>query len=298
MWGTTSDTAYLDYVYYNSDISIGEAVEQTAVTWDTFGNGFWYGEEQNYYYAYDAAQSGIITDNQTSYLATTMAGPGMVSFYWSVSSDSNDYLEFWLDYKLKKKISGMFMYPPWSNETYLLYPGSHSLIWCYIKDASVSQGYDCGWVDKVVWTPAPSLAEALDNTSLTWYVAGDINFMGQTLTSYYDSDAAISGNIIDNQTSMLFTPVSGPGTVTFYWKVSCELYWDYLGFWIDGTYMANISGEVDWEQRSIHVGRGSHYLVWSYVKDNSFSDYQDCGWVDKVEWTPSATFADPYFLYE
>jgi hypothetical protein len=153
MDGTTPDTAYLDYVYYNPDMSIGEAVDYTPVIWYTYGDGFWYGEEQSYYYAYDAAQSGYITNNQISYLETTMSGPSMISFYWMVSSESNDYLEFYIDYVLKDKISGVSVSNPWSQKTYYLSSGYHSLLWCYVKDVSGSAGADCGRVDKVVWTP-------------------------------------------------------------------------------------------------------------------------------------------------
>jgi hypothetical protein len=153
MDGTTPDTAYLDYVYYNPDMSIGEAVDYTPVIWYTYGDGFWYGEEQSYYYAYDAAQSGYITNNQISYLETTMSGPSMISFYWMVSSESNDYLEFYIDYVLKDKISGVSVSNPWSQKTYSLSSGYHTLLWCYVKDVSGSAGADCGRVDKVVWTP-------------------------------------------------------------------------------------------------------------------------------------------------
>ena len=30
--------------------------------------------------------------------------------------------------------------------------GSHTLKWVYIKDGSVDDGDDCGWVDCVQWT--------------------------------------------------------------------------------------------------------------------------------------------------
>jgi len=50
-----------------------------------------------------------------------------------------------------------------------------------------------------------------------------------------------------------------------------------------------ISGEVDWEQKSYSVtGSGSHSLLWEYVKDGSGDDGDDCGWVDYLQGPGSA----------
>ena len=58
---------------------------------------------------------------------------------------------------------------------------SHTLKWRYVKDYSVSDGDDCGWVDKVQWSGSsgpsqpPSgglLSEALD-TALSFTTTGD-----------------------------------------------------------------------------------------------------------------------------
>jgi hypothetical protein len=79
--------------------------------------------------------------------------------------------------------------------------------------------------------------------------------------------------------------VSGPGTVSFYWKVSSELDWDFLDFYIDGAMQDQISGEVDWEQKTYQItGAGSHTLEWRYTKDGGAFGGLDAGWVDKLEW--------------
>ncbi len=40
----------------------------------------------------------------------------------------------------------------------------------------------------------------------------------------------------------------GPGTVTFWWKVSSEANYDWLSFYVDGVLQDRISGEVGWQQ--------------------------------------------------
>ncbi len=82
------------------------------------------------------------------------------------------------------------------------------------------------------------------------------------------------------------TTVSGTGTVSFYWKVSSEVGYDYLEFYIDGELQDQISGTtVGWHQITYTItASGSHTLEWRYTKDQYVSSGSDCGWVDKVEW--------------
>jgi len=276
-------------------VSISEAVDNFSLPWSYGGNQVWFGQKLTSLYGGDSAQSRLLSDNQSGYIFTTVTGPGTLKFHWKVSSEANgDYLEFYIDDVLQSRISGEVN---WQQRTYNISSGSHTAKWTYKKDVSSWSGSDRAWVDRVRFEMG-SLANGLDNFNLNWSTRGDVQWFYETTDYYYGGDAVQSGAISDTQVSFLETSVSGPGTVTFYWRVSCQWYWDYLGFWVDGTYIADISTEVDWEQRSFHVNSGLHYLVWAYIKDSAFSDYQDCGWVDKVEWTPSATFADPYFLYE
>lgn len=130
--------------------------------------------------------------------------------------------------------------------------------------------------------PTVSLGEALDNTLLTWTTTGNANWFGQTLTTHDGVDAAQSGTIIDNQASHLETTVTGPGTLTYYWKVSSEANYDYLKFKLDGTEQFSISGEVNWQQKTVDIPSGQHTISWSYSKDGSVNGGQDAGWVDQV----------------
>ena len=128
------------------------------------------------------------------------------------------------------------------------------------------------------------LSEGLD-TDLIFTMGGSADWFGQTTTSYYDGDAAQSGDISDEQESWMQTTVSGKGTVKFYWKVSCEDDFDFLEFYIDDTLQEKITGSVSWQQKTYTISTsGSHVLEWRYVKDISRGSGSDCGWVDKVEW--------------
>jgi hypothetical protein len=125
--------------------------------------------------------------------------------------------------------------------------------------------------------PADPLAEALD-TSLSISTGGDADWFRQGTVSYYRSDAAQSGDIGDSQQSWMETTVDGPGRLSFWWKVSSESNWDWLRFSVDGLQQDQISGEVDWQQKTYEIATtGSYVLRWSYTKDVSVDAGSDCG---------------------
>ena len=278
-----SDRGWLDKVEWTPTISIGEAVDKPDLVWTTYGPAGWYGQATTYFYGLDAARTGAITDNQTSFLETTYNGAGTLRFYWKVSSEPNDHLEFYIDNTFKAEISGVV---DWQQKAYVLNTGAHTLRWEYVKDGSLSSRADCGYLDKVEIIANPTLAQAVDNTSFTWTTSGNANWLGQTLTSYYDGDAAQSGTIAKDQASIIQTTVTGPGILRFFWKVSSTAGWNPLEFWIDNTERCAISGNVDWEQRGFVISPGSHTLRWRYAKTTVFVDGLDCGWLDKVEYQP------------
>lgn len=132
-----------------------------------------------------------------------------------------------------------------------------------------------------------SLGDAVDNTNLVWTSGGNAAWIRQTAVTHDGVDAAQSGAIFDYQESWLQTTVTGPGTLTFWWRVSSEEDFDYLRFHIDGILQHEISGEVPWQQRSYNIAAGNHVLRWRYVKDPNTLVGQDRGWVDQVTFTTS-----------
>ena len=135
---------------------------------------------------------------------------------------------------------------------------------------------------------ANGLSEALD-TDLIFDTGGDADWFSQIVTTYFDGDAADSGDIWDGQLSWMRTTVNGVGTLGFYWKVSCEQNYDFLAFYIDGVRQDRISGTVDWHQMIYTITEpGPHTLEWQYEKDSSTSNGNDLGRVDLVDWSGGA----------
>ena len=156
--------------------------------------------------------------------------------------------------------------------------------------AIVSNAFGFALSSDALLSVLTSLEDALDTTGLIWTTSGDGDWFGQSLVTYDLVDAAQTGPISDNQQSALQTTISGPATVSFWWKVSSEQDWDTLVFRIGGAEMARISGEVDWQTRSFAVPAGSQLLSWVYSKDGSASVGEDAAWLDQINFTGTSSF--------
>ena len=166
-YNDTSDNAFSILV----QPTLADALDTTGLTWTVAGDSNWFPQSVTTHDGIDAAQSGPMTDNQSNSIETTVVGPGNLTFWWMVSSESNwDYLRFYIDGLEQTgslaKISGTV---DWTQKTVAIPVGSHTVKWAYTKDTSVSSGADAGWVDEVVYTPSSSPEIAVEqpvNTGL------------------------------------------------------------------------------------------------------------------------------------
>ncbi len=130
------------------------------------------------------------------------------------------------------------------------------------------------------------LAAALNTPTLNWQTSTNAPWFAQNIEARDLNCAAQSGLITHNQSSALWTTAEGPGTISFWWRVSSEEWFDTLRFELNGTNMASISGEVDWQMRSYRMGPGLHTLRWTYAKDATVSAGADAAWLDQVTYQP------------
>ena len=143
----TMNAAHAAVAVYGVDL--GEAVDNTALTWGVEGKG-WFGQTSTSYSGGDAAQSAAITHNEKTYVTATVAGPGTLSWYRRTSSEAGyDLACFYVDTTLHDYASGS---TGWTLVTVPIPAGVHTLRWSYEKDEGVSSGSDCAWVDLVTYT--------------------------------------------------------------------------------------------------------------------------------------------------
>ena len=110
------------------------------------------------------ARSAPIDHNQQSVLALDidLLFDDTLSFFYNVSSEDKDWLNFYVDGRKRGYWSGN---SGWQRHARLLTAGRHRLEWVYQKNASISQRDDCARIDDIrlplaLWqqpcgTPAP-----------------------------------------------------------------------------------------------------------------------------------------------
>jgi hypothetical protein len=95
--------------------------------------------------------------------------------------------------------------------------------------------------------------------------------------------AARSGAVGDSQQSgLVLTAKLIAGTGSFDVRVSSELGWDGIEFWLNGVYQRRWSGQVPWQNYQFKVTDGINRLEWRYVKDANFSAGLDAGFLDNL----------------
>jgi hypothetical protein len=96
-----------------------------------------------------AAENFDIGDSQTSSMSVTLnySAAGSVTFWRRTSTEANwDFLRFFIDDVQQAQWSGV---TPWTQQTYPVSAGVHTLRWSYVKDGSVSSNADTVWVDEI-----------------------------------------------------------------------------------------------------------------------------------------------------
>ena len=157
--------------------SLGGSLNAPQLTWSTGGNTNWVAQTNVTHDGIIAARSGTIKDSQQSWMETTIStGPGMLFFWWKVSSENSyDYLHFLTNSVEVTSICGEV---DWQQKSYRIPGGTQTLRWNYTKDGSVSSGQDRGWVDQVSFIPDSSAAPVITDqpSRLTVAMGGTATF--------------------------------------------------------------------------------------------------------------------------
>jgi subtilisin-like proprotein convertase family protein len=267
---------------------LAQGLDTTEYIFEISGTGEWLLDTSTSVDGFDSVGSSNISDDGSATFSTTITGPGLFTFAWKVSSEEGyDFLSVSLDGKEQSSISGDV---DWTETDIISPEGDHTVSWTYEKDFLDTIGSDKGWVDHLRFIRGDfsrTLEEALDNPGLVWTSGGDDQWSGQVNVSLDDEDSAQTGNINNNETSILQIELEGPGTFSFYYRVSSEKDYDFLRFTLDGAEQFALSGDVSWTQRIVSIPLGPHTLSWRYEKDDSELDGADSAWIDQVLWQPT-----------
>lgn len=179
-----------------------------------------------------------------------------------------------------------------------------------IKAIAMRDNYFDSDVATFSFTRKPySLSECLGMDGATVTTGGDSSWGRVLGGEAYDGVAALkSGSLGDSQTNWVQMVVSGPGTISFWWKVSSEgtnrgRRRDGCVFSVDGVEARYSDGTTNvWTQVAVEVSSpGVHTLKWAYGKnDNGTWAGDDCAWLAEVVWTQGVDPSVPHWsiVYE
>ncbi len=131
------------------------------------------------------------------------------------------------------------------------------------------------------YEPTDFLAQAVDAVQLPFSTRGG-GWIIQNADSNDGIDSAASRPMGDGGEATFQTTVTGPGTLSFQWRVDSEFDADFLTVLLDNSPLQEISGNEDWVGYSVNIPSGNHTVKWRYKKDASGSNGDDHGWVDEV----------------
>jgi uncharacterized repeat protein (TIGR01451 family) len=137
--------------------SLGDAVDAPSLTWLSGGNVVWSRETIDFYSDGDAAMSGGVSSGQTSWIATTVAGPAIVSFQWKVSGNLGFYLN---GAQQSRCLSAI-----WERKDLVIPAGNHTFLWVYTS----SSPSGAGLLDAFTVTPGPALMLKTPAGGEEWY---------------------------------------------------------------------------------------------------------------------------------
>ncbi|MCH8474037.1 MAG: leucine-rich repeat domain-containing protein [Opitutales bacterium] len=130
--------------------------------------------------------------------------------------------------------------------------------------------------------PPPTLGEAVGYPEGVWTSGGDLPWQGQQARVREGDYAVRSGAIRDNQQSWIQLTQEGPGRLVWWESVSSEEGFDFLELRRDGTVLKQVSGERDWELRTLLLEEGTRQIRWTYRKDETVSEGLDAAFLDSV----------------
>lgn len=185
---------------------LADALDAPSLVWTTGGNANWVAQTVESNDGVDATQSGVIGHNDETWLETTVTGPGVLDFFWKVSSEEySDRLRFYLDGDAEDSISGEV---DWRSQSYTIGAGTHTLRWRYSKDGSVVEGGDAGWVDQVNFVPdgpvTTGAASAVAVTSAK--LNGVVNPSGLATTAVFEYGLTTA---YGNTAAVILSPTNG-----------------------------------------------------------------------------------------
>jgi alpha-tubulin suppressor-like RCC1 family protein len=130
------------------------------------------------------------------------------------------------------------------------------------------------------------LGRAVGASNLSWTTGGYSDWFAETAVTHDGPVAAQSGAVENGGSSSVQTVVTGPGVLSFWWKVSSSAGHGFLYVAVNGATNASISGAIDWQPVTLYLPAGQQVITWTYAKDFNMLVSAGTGWLDTVSYLP------------
>jgi hypothetical protein len=246
MIGTENLVSNVDFE--TGDLSQDDFTTTTSYPWTVVENA------HSGAYCAKSGNGGNASTTSDMILEVTLATEMTLSFSAMVSSESDwDYGYFLIDGSQQFETSGTSN--SWTEYSYPLTAGSHTLIWRYYKDSSGDYGDDCFYVDDIIIKAGV--------TSWTEYSTTETTYTFNNLTSSTSYQVKVKGDCGEEGMSAESDPV------TFITDVTCP-----APSGLEATNVTSNSAMLHW------TGDAESYNV-SYYKAYFFDSFEE----DLSQWT-------------
>lgn len=233
-------------------------------TWSSGGNASWTTvlPSATAVDGVDYARSGVIGNGASTWLETSVTGPGTLTWWQAVDCEPGwdaVFLSFdggdLSDYTMTGSVA-------WTKKTLDVPAGAHTMRWTYTKDTSVSMGYDAVWLDQVRFNETPvaltdgaHLAASETRLFPTGIAAGDQT--GQSVA--ISDDTMASGAPWDD------TGATDAGSVAIYKRI--DGYWTQYQLLTasDEIASAHFGNSVTMDGDYLSVGAYSREKIYAYM---------------------------------
>jgi hypothetical protein len=137
-------------------------------------------------------------------------------------------------------------------------------------DAYRLENFETGSLERFPWITYSDSA-----SSGEWAVTSDKAHSGFC--------SGTAGTINDDESTTLEVEIDClEGNISFWRKVSSEINYDVLEFYVDHIKQGTWSGDLDWQKVSFPVAKGTRTFTWTYRKDGSSAYGDDSAWIDDI----------------
>ncbi|MEX2579245.1 MAG: MBG domain-containing protein [Verrucomicrobiales bacterium] len=128
-------------------ISLAEALDQPDLLWETGGDALWFAQTATTHDGEDAAESGSLEENETSWVETVVTGPLNLSFRWRAdAAEGFGTLSFTAGGEEVVSLGGE---NAWEEATAEIPAGDTALRWTFARGEGGGAGAGRAWLDEV-----------------------------------------------------------------------------------------------------------------------------------------------------